>query len=123
MQESVASFDPMSDWSDEDIQRQKSDDLHGLLKGLADFSHHSSDLDFGECLDNFDRMVFNLLASVTAHDQRAIRAIIQDLARSDADVERLFSLVERRGSNHLFFSKQIVDDADAGWIPVLRERG
>ena len=116
-------IDPMVDQLDNGIREAKRDRLHALWQKLEGFAHHKSTPDvekFRECLETLEITVFDLLAPITAQDQREIRSILALSDRSERDTERMLSLIERRGANFAFFFQRV---NDASWIPILRDRG
>jgi hypothetical protein len=125
IQKAVATIDPMVNRLDSKIQKTKRDLLLDLWERLEDFAHHSSkrnEEEFTTCLEELERTVFDLLAPITAQDQREIQAILSRSDRSETDVERMFSLIERRGANFAFFFKYASETEDATWLPLLNER-
>ena len=67
--------------------------------------------------------MFDLLAPITAQDQHEIQSILNLSDRSASAIERMLSLIERRGANFAFFFKRVTETADAVWIPILDNRG
>ena len=119
----VADIDPMVDQLDSGIRKEKQNRLHALWEELEGFAHHKSTPDvekFRECLETLEITVFNLLAPITAQDQREIQSILALSGRSERDTERMLSLIERRGANLAFFFQRV---NDALWIPILRKKG
>ena len=106
MQKAVAIIDPMVDRLDSKIQETKRSQLLNLWQRLEHFAHHNSEPDeknFRKCLGELEKTVFDLLAPITAQDQREIHTILKRPNRSVEDVEQMFSLIERRGANFAFF--------------------
>ena len=123
LRRAVTDIDPMVDQLDSGIREAKRDRLHALWQKLEGFAHHKSTPDvekFRECLETLEITVFDLLAPITAQDQREIQSILALSDRSERDTERMLSLIERRGANFAFFFQRV---NDASWIPILRERG
>ena len=123
MQKAIAAFDPMADQLDSKIRRAKRDELHKLWQTLEGFSHHQREQDieeFRKSLERLERIIFDLLAPITAQDQHEIQSILKRPDRSARDIERMLSLIERRGANFAFFFSHATD---AVWIPVLKKRG
>ena len=123
MQRAVADIDPMVDQLDSGIREEKRNRLYTLWQELEGFAHHKSTPDvekFRECLETLEITVFDLLAPITAQDQREIQSILALSDRSERDTERMLALIERRGANFAFFFQRV---NDASWIPILRERG
>ena len=125
MQKAVAVIDPMVDRLDSKIQETKRNQLLNLWQRLERFAHHNSKPDkeeFRKCLGELEKTVFDLLAPITAQDQREIQMILQRPDRSESDVEQVLSLIERRGANFAFFFKHASETADATWLPFLNAR-
>lgn len=123
MQTAIEAFDPMVGQLVSRIREKKRDKLFELWKTLEGFTHHSSRPDiekFKECLSTLERMVLDLLAPITSQDQHEIQLILKRSDRSESDVERMMSLIERRGANFAFFFQNATD---ASWIPALEKRG
>ena len=123
IQTAIAAFDPMVDQLGSEIRQAKRDEFYNLWQILEGFAHHKSEPDiekFEQCLSTLERMIFDLLAPITSQDQHEIQSILKLSDRSEGDVERMLSLIERRGANFVFFFKHVTD---ASWIPVLEKRG
>ena len=123
IQKAVATIDPMADQLDSEIRQAKLDELYKLEKTLQSFAHHQrkSDIEeFRQCLETLERIIFDLLAPITAQDQHEIQSILKRSDRSENDVKRVLSLIERRGANFAFFFNEATDTA---WIPVLKDKG
>ena len=123
MQTAIAAFDPMAGQFDSNIRQAKRDALHKLWRNLEGFAHHRRDADiaeFQQCLGTLERVVFDLLAPITAQDQDEIQSILKRSDRSADAVERMLSLIKRRGANFVFF---FTHATDASWIPILKKRG
>lgn len=123
MQTAITKLDPMANHFGNTIQKKKTDELHRLWTIFEGFVHHrkAADTDvFKESLEALERILFNLLAPITADDQREIRSILERPYINKNDMERMFSLIERKGSNFAFFFKHATDTT---WIPALKERG
>ena len=126
MGRAVATIDPMVDRLSGEIQEMKRKRILNIWQRLEDFAHHKSELDekeFGRCLEELERTVFDLLAPITAQDQKEIQTILNCSDRSDTDIERMFLLIERRGANYVFFFKQAAETADTAWLFHLDKRG
>ena len=126
IKQAVANIDPMVNTLDTEIQKAKRDQYHDLWRQLEGFAHHksrSSVEEFSNCLKELETIVFDLLAPITAQDQQDIQTILNLSEKSDEDVNRMFSLIERRGANSAFFFKQISEQADVMWLPFLEKRG
>ena len=123
LQRAITNLDPMVDQLDGRIREEKRNRLHDLWQRLEGFAHHQRNPDvekFRECLETLERIVFDLLAPITAQDQQEIQSILALSERSERDVERLLSLIERRGANFAFFFEYV---NDASWLPILSARG
>ena len=125
MQQAVATIDPMVDRLDSEIQEAKRNKLLNLWNKLEIFAHHKSNPDYEEfrnCLAELEVIVFDLLAPITAQDQKEIQMILRQTGRSENDVERMFSLIERRGANSAFFFQQIAEITDISWLSELEKK-
>ena len=123
MQTALIKLDPMAKHLGNTIHKKKGDELHRLWTIFEGFVHHRKAADTGvfkESLEALERILFNLLAPITADDQREIRSILERPYINENDMERMFSLIERKGSNFAFFFKHATDTT---WIPALKERG
>ena len=123
VQRAISKLDPMADQLDGGVRRAKRDKLHKLWGELEGFTHHKGKSDFEEfrkCLETLEGMIFDLLAPITAEDQREIQSILKLSNRSESDEERMLTLIERRGANFAFFFEYATD---VSWIPVFREKG
>lgn len=119
----IEETEPLSEQMDTRIREAKRDDFHQLRKRLEEFAHHGSTPDvkeFAGCLELLERVVLDLLAPISAQDQQEIQAILNQPERTGDDIERLFTLIERRGANYTFFFDQATGPS---WIPLLKERG
>ena len=126
MEQAVATIDPMVNSLDSEIRERKRKQLHRLWKRLERFAHHSNNLnieEFSTCLKELENTIFDLLASRAAQDQEEIQTILRRPDRSKNDVERMFSLIERRGANSVFFFQQVSENADISWLPFLEKKG
>ena len=126
IQQAVATIDPMVNSLDLEIQKAKRNQYYNLWDQLEGFTHHKSKADiekFNDCLKELENIVLDLLASITAQDQKEIQTNLGLPDRSESDVERMFSLIERSGANLVFFFKQISESADVTWLPLLEKRG
>ena len=118
----IEETDPLSEQMDAKIREAKRDGIHHLRKRLEEFAHHGSTPDvkeFADCLQLLERTILDLLAPISAQDQQEIQSILNQPERSWDDIERLFTLIERRGANYTFFFDQATDPS---WIPFLMER-
>ena len=126
IQQTVAIIDPMVNSLDSKTQEAKRNQYYNLWGQLEGFAHHKINPDvaeFNKCLEELENIVFDLLAPVTAQDQKGIQTILSLSDRSESDIERMFSLIERRGANSVFFFKQVSENADASWLPFLEKKG
>ena len=126
IQQAIATIDPMVDRLDSEIQEAKKKQLFNLWDRLEGFTHHNSNTDiveFRTCLKELENTIFDLLAPITAQDQEEIQTILRHLDKSENDVERIFSLIERRGANFVFFFKQVSENTDVTWLPYLKKKG
>ena len=118
-----AEVDPLAHQLDTRIQAERRDRFYELRDQLVKLGHHQGDpegQDFGNCLETLERAVLDLFAPITAQDQQEIQSILNQHKRSGDDIERVFTLMERRGANYAFF---FAHANDAGWIPILRQKG
>ena len=123
VQKAIVSIDPLASQFDVEILSSKRDKLHRLSEQFQKFAHHQGTpdaLEFVNCLEALEKELLDLLAPRTAQDQREIRSILERTDLTDSDVERMFTLMERRGANYTFFFDQATDPS---WIPFLREKG
>ena len=105
-----------------DIQEGKGASLYELWRKLESFAHHKTEPNEGDflvCVTDLERILFNLLAPVTAQDQQEIQSILDRRLRSDKDEERMLSIISRRGANYEFFFKHA---SDSRWIPLLKQK-
>ena len=126
MQQAVATIDPMANSLDGEIRERKRNQLLRLWQSFERFTHHNRNPDleeFNKCLEELENTIFDLLAPITAQDQKEIQTILRHPDRSKNDVERMFSLIERRGANSVFFFQQIAEITDVSWFPELEKRG
>ena len=125
MQMAVTTIDPMANRFDNEIRERKRDELHGLWEQLEGFAHHKSKRNIGKfekCLDKLEKTVTDLLAPITAQNQKEIQTILRNANRSETDVNNMFSLIDRRGANYVFFFKYAADNADIAWLSHLDDR-
>ena len=126
IKQAVATIDPMVNSLGSGIQEVKRNQYHHLWNQLEVFSHHGSIPDvaeFKKCLEELENIVFDLLAPITVQDQEEIQTILNLSDRSESDVERMFSLIERTGANFVFFFRQVSENADVTWLPYLEKKG
>lgn len=126
IQQAVATIDPMVNSLDTEIQEAKRNQYYHLWDQLEGFAHHKSDPDiaeFNKCLEKLENIVYDLFAPVTEQDQKEILAILSLPDKSESDIQRMFSLIERRGANFVFFFRQVSENADVTWLPYLEKKG
>ena len=126
IQQAVVTIDPMINSLDCGVQERKLNQLYRLWQKLEGFVHHKSNPDFEEfskCLKELETIVFDLLAPITAQDQQEIQTILNYPNKSENTLNRMFSLIERRGANFAFFFKQVSENADVTWLPFLEKKG
>ena len=126
IQQTVAAIDPMVNSLDIEIQEAKRNQYYNLWHQLEGFTHHKSKAnieEFVDCLKELENIVFDLLAPIIAQDQKEIQTILSLSDRSESDVEDMFSLIERRGANFVFFFRQVSENADVTWLPYLEKKG
>ena len=127
MERAVATIHPMGNHFHSETQKAKQKELFLSMghvfkpllikKALLDIN------EFRKCLEKLEVRFLELLGPITTQDQRAIQTILEKPKRSDNDVERMFSLIERRGANSTYFFKHAHETEDTTWIPLLEERG
>ena len=126
IQQAIATIDPMGDRLGNDLQIKKRNKLFNLWEVLEDLAHHKSDPDIAEfknCLKELENTMFDLLAPITAQDQKEIQTILSLSNKSKNDIQRMFSLIERRGANFVFFFRQVSENTDVTWLPYLEKKG
>ena len=126
IQQTIATIDPMVDRLDSKIQEAKRNQLFNLWDKLEDFTHHKGNPnveEFRSCLEELEGIVFDLLVLNTAQDQKEIQTILNLQDRDENDVEHMFSLIERKGANFVFFFKQISENIDVTWLSYLKQKG
>ena len=107
---------------DDKTQQEREDELYKLWEKLESITHHgkSSVKELKECLETLEKILFNLYAPVTKEDQDDIQSILKRPYRSEGDEKRMFSLMERKGANRVYFFRQVTDPT---WMHALKERG
>ncbi len=125
IQIAIRNIDPMADQMGTDIQNRKRDAFHKTWSQLEGFAHHRSirardEMKFMENVETLERLVYDLLAPITAQDQQEIQSILGKSEHSDTDVDALYRLISRRGANYVFFFTNATHPV---WIPFLKERG
>lgn len=129
IQAAIAELDPMVDQLDSQIlqiRQRKRDERHDLWKGLESFAHHNRSPnveEFEEYLRTLERIILDHLAPATEQDQHEIQSILRLSEKSEDDVKRMLSLVERKGANFFFFFKRVTETADASWVDTLKNKG
>ena len=123
VQMAVVGIDPLANQFDVEILKSKRDRIYEVWQQFEKFAHHGGiqdAKDFADCLEVLEREILDLLAPITAQDQQEIRSILDRTDRADSEVDRMFTLLERRGANYTFFFDQATDPS---WIPHLLARG
>ena len=123
VQAAITGSDPMVHQLTGSIREKKREALRKLWQELENFTHHRGKPNieiFEQCLNKLEKIIFDLLAPVTAQDQKEIQLILDRTAISEDDEKRMLFLIERRGANSDFFFSRV---ADAKWIPILKKRG
>ena len=122
VQMTVAGIDPLANQMDTAVRDRKREEMFSLWKQMEAYAHHNTaDIAaFDHWLEVLERTILDLLAPITAENQQEIQRILQNPERSASDVERVFSLIERRGANYVFF---FAEASDPSWIPTLKQRG
>ncbi|MDE0041460.1 MAG: hypothetical protein OXT74_05455, partial [Candidatus Poribacteria bacterium] len=126
MQTAVTTIDPMANRFDRQIREGKRDKLYELWDKLEGIAHHRNKQnidDLESCLNKLESTIIDLLAPITAQDQNEIQTILANSNRSETDVENMFSLIERRGANYVFFFRYAAETTDPAWLPLLKARG
>ena len=125
IQQAIVTIDPMVKSLDSGARERKRNQLYKLWHSFEEFTHHKSNPnieEFNKCLEELENIVFDLLAPITAEDQKKIQTILSHPDRSESVVERMFSLIERRGANSAFFFQQISEITDTSWLSELDKR-
>ncbi len=125
MQMAVTTIDPMADRLDLEIRERKRDELYELWDNLEGIAHHriKQNIDNVEsCLNKLEVTIIDLLAPITAQNQNDIQTILGNANKSETDVEKMFSLIESRGANYVFFFKHAADNAEISWLSHLENR-
>ena len=126
IQQTLATIDPMVNFLDSETREAKRDRYYHLCDQLQKFTHHKSNSDiaeFNNCLKELENAIFDLLAPITAQDQKEIQTILNLSDKSKNNIQRMFSLLERRGANFVFFFRQVSEEADVTWLPYLKKKG
>ena len=123
IQSAVTNIDPLIGLMDSDIRQRKLSAIYDVWRRLEGIAHHQTNAtmdDFHDCLTTLERIVLDLLAPITARDQREIQAILALPSRTDDDEGRMIDVMERTGANYSFFFANVEDST---WIPILESRG
>lgn len=126
MQMSVSAIDPMVNQFDKQTGERKQNQLYLLWSKLEIFAHHGRKQntdEFDKYIKKFESTVIDLLAPITAENQKEIQTILGNANRTETDVENMFKLIERRGANYVFFFKHAAENADTAWLTHLDKRG
>ena len=118
----ITGFDPLAYQLGTGIQQAKRDRVHDLWKDIEGYTHHRgapAEEVFKECLQSLEIVILDLLAPISKQDQVEIQAILDLPDKSEDDIERLLTIVERRGANYGFFFAQASDEV---WLPILKNR-
>ena len=115
-------FDPLSDLLYVDARDSRLQVMTRRFTELNLFAHHqnSDPAEFSICLESIEQILSDLLAPITAARQHEILAILERFDGSQADIDRIFTLIESRGANTAFFFEHATNPT---WMPVLRGRG
>ena len=118
----ISAFDPLDHRLVSRASGSRRKALLDLDRALNPFAHHerSDSNEFGRVLEAFEVLVFDLLAPITADDQTQMMEILDHFNGDQTDIERIFTLMERRGANTIFFFDHATDPA---WMPMLVARG
>lgn len=123
VQTAVLDLDPLANLLGSNMLFTKGDHIYRLWQRLERFAHHGGSGDsqeFQHCLEALERAILDLLAPITAQDHEEMQALLGQSGCTEADVVRLFELMERKGANYKFFFEQADDPC---WIAILKERG
>lgn len=104
----ISKLDPMHEILGQGIRTEKSERFRALWRAFEGLAHHNITADetfFWEQLATAERVIIDLLAPITAQDQRALRAIISKPHPEQDDTEKLIELIKRRGANYAYFFK------------------
>ena len=123
IQSAITNLDPLFGRMDSDIRQRKLRAIYHVWRRLEGFAHHranASQEEFQDCLTTLEKIVLDLLAPITAQDQRDIQLILALPNRTDDDERRMIELIERTGANYAFFFANVEDPT---WISILESRG
>ena len=126
IQQTLATIDPMVNSLDSGTREAKRDQYYHLWDHLEDLAHHKSNPDiaaFNNCLKELENAIFDLLAPITAQDQKEIQTILNLSDKSKNYIQRMFSLIERKGANFVFFFREVSEKADVTWLLYLEKKG
>ncbi|MBP9957140.1 MAG: hypothetical protein KBF14_01655 [Synergistaceae bacterium] len=99
-------LDPMHNTLDQRIKVTNAERFQTLWNTLEGITHHSRSVGedfFLEQLTLMERLIIDLLAPITAEDQKTIRTILANSEPEQCNVEKLLELIKRRGSNSAYF--------------------
>lgn len=119
----INNLDPMCDNFGQEMLLEKSRIFNELWKAFESFAHHGTIPDdevFWDKLAKTEHLIIDLLAPITAQDQRVILSIITKQSPNKNDVAVLINLIKRRGANYAFFFKNADNPM---WISPLAEYG
>ena len=119
--EMMSKEDPMIERLGGKFQREKETKLTNLWAKLESITHHgrSSVQKLKKCLEDLERILFNLYAPITKEDQIEIQLILKRPHRSTDDENRMFLLIERRAANFFYFFSQVTHPT---WVDTIKER-
>ena len=125
IQIAIGQIDPMADQMGSDVQKRKRDAFYKLWEQLQGFAHHGSgskrdEQEFRPYVATLEQLIYDLLAPISAQDQKEIQAILERTEHSDADAETLYKLISRKGANYVYF---FTNAADPAWITFLTTKG
>lgn len=123
IQSSMCKVDPMHDALDQKILSEKSQrfsEVWSFFEELAHHKPHTNEESFWQYLSLLDGMIIDLLAPITAQDQRTIREILDKPQPDHTDIEKLLELIKRRGANYAYFFKTVDRPI---WVKPLFDNG
>ena len=111
-------FDVLPLSTQQSIQRVSLD----LLKKLNGITHHkclSSQDDLKAYIADLERFFYQLESDITG-DEEELKNLLNQSDINDADKAKILRLILKRGSNFIFFFREIDDDET--WLPVLKKK-
>lgn len=122
----LSGIDPMSQHYPEDLllMKKKSEQYKKIWAETEGITHHNTTCTverFENILSKVEDMLFDLLAPITAEDQKELSVIIDkgDDVNED-DIQNALRLIQRRGANFTYFFNNI--DCTAWLSPLNSER-